>query len=75
MQEILNMLKKEDLVDPLVNALSHEHRTNQATIIRNLQSIIIKYGDMNIERQDGRNQSAIEFANKVKLLDSYIPYI
>lgn len=50
-----------------------QHRTHQANFIRNLHDLIVEYSKTT--GVDGRNQGAVEFAQKVAEIDTCIPYV
>jgi lipoate-protein ligase B len=62
------------LVEEIVDEMVKEHRTNQASVVRNLQHILQAFS----QRQpatDPRNQAAVEFADEVAKIEKPIPYI
>jgi len=64
----------QELVDNIVEELLKEHPTDQSSIIRNLQNVIITYGEKN-NRADVRNISAVELGKNMKNNYIIIPYI
>ncbi|TRZ47862.1 MAG: hypothetical protein D4S01_11435 [Dehalococcoidia bacterium] len=62
------------MVQQIVEAIAGEHRTHQASIIRNLQHILVAYSSIN-PGSDPRNEQAVAFADNVACIDISIPYI
>ena len=68
-----NAIGNEGVVaSSLENAIVSDHRTIQQTFFRELNQFLVSYSE---QRFDARNQSSVEFAQKVKELDSFFPYI
>lgn len=53
--------------------LVKEHRTHQASVIKNLQTILKLYGET--ATTDQRNEAAAHYARQTAKIDVYIPYI
>jgi hypothetical protein len=65
----------DDLTKDLAKAITTMHRTEQACVIRNLQNLMIEYGELcevveddgHVRRfYDGRNQAAVQLSNEMK---------
>ena len=65
-------MSQDELVQDFIQDLKIDHRTNQASVIRTMQAILVGYVDA---RSDLRNEGAVEFAKEVKKLDMHIPFI
>ena len=80
-QEIINVLKMapgssaDSMTKQFVEELSKEHRTNQASVIRNMQTIMSEYGMTIHDNTDLRNEAAVEVALEVACIDKRIPYV
>jgi hypothetical protein len=79
-KEMVNVLKMcpsstaTSMVQEFSEIISMEHRTHQANIVRNLQHILIAYGQNN-RGTDLRNEAAVQFAQQVSELEAPIPYV
>jgi len=76
---ITDMLRTPDpryneTLQQVLDLLIAEHRTNQASIVRSLQYILQQYADRN-RGTDARNEAAVDFAEQVSCIDSYISYV
>lgn len=75
-QELISQcsFKKSKNADEIFRALKNEHRTNQATFIRTIASVLEQYAEMN---GDLRNEAAIQYAKNASKAneDQAIPYI
>jgi hypothetical protein len=60
------------LAEEMIEAMSTEHRTLQASIIRDFFKFLTLYADSS---SDGRNEYAVEICQMVKDMKIYIPYI
>jgi len=66
----------DELVEQFVSELSKEHKTHQANVIRNMQKILISYGERMQQRTDLRNKSAVAFCQKVRdMKGTHIDYV
>lgn len=64
------------MVEEFVDELCKEHRTHQASVIRNIQHILFAYAQNMEGKTDDRNDAAVNFAKKVRQLDDIsIPYV
>ncbi len=59
--------------ESFVELLNKEHRTHQASIIKNIQAILKLYAET--ARHDARNEAAVDFARQSAEIDTFIPYI
>jgi cell division septum initiation protein DivIVA len=63
-------------VDEFLDDVKREHRTHQATIIRNLLEVVKKYHVAVGDFTDPRNETAKQVSKKINELEgTYIPYI
>lgn len=56
-----------------VTLLNKQHRTHQASVIKNIQTILKLYAET--ATCDQRNEAAVDFAQQVSEIDTYISYI
>ena len=67
-----NGMSGDELVQEFLGEMRTEHRTNQASVIRTMQAILVGYSESN---SDMRNEAAVEFAQEVKKIETRIPFI
>jgi hypothetical protein len=67
-------MSQRDLVENLSLEIGLQHRTHQASIIRNLQAVLKHFAENNTGT-DPRNEAAVNFAKKVAEIENPIPYI
>ena len=67
-----SMNMRVPLSDALNTLVSNEHRTIQQTFIKNINDFLVDYSE---NGYDGRNESSVLYAKKVKELEWVFPFI
>jgi len=76
MDQLINhtncMTGEQDVIQGMVDSLTSNHRTLQQSFVRCVVAALVEYSEC---KTDLRNESAVDFAKKVKELDLHFPFI
>ena len=76
MDEFINEFRVTRIdAEVVASQISRQHRTHQASIIRNMLEVVAEYGKTH-RGTDARNEVAVEIAVKIGSMEgNYIPYV